>query len=105
MQCSNCNAPYKALTVIETRVSGECVRRRRACMACGGRFSTVETAADLGRDANAASLRFLSRRSAAVTLSFLDGIAGSLELALAQLKQMRQHMLKSVDLDQDLADG
>jgi transcriptional repressor NrdR len=43
MNCPKCGAEYKAVRVIDTRPSSEFgVRRRRACTACGYRFTTYE---------------------------------------------------------------
>ncbi len=40
MRCSNCSA---ATHVLDTRTAGaHAVRRRRECLACGKRFTTVE---------------------------------------------------------------
>lgn len=42
MTCHKCHAPTE---VIDSRPSGETVRRRRRCTKCGARFSTLEVLA------------------------------------------------------------
>lgn len=40
MNCPNCQHPESK--VLDTRASGDGIRRRRQCLGCGARFSTIE---------------------------------------------------------------
>ena len=44
MKCPKCG--HDVLACIETRPSGETIRRRRKCLKCGHRFSTFEISFD-----------------------------------------------------------
>ena len=40
MRCAECHHPESR--VVDSRTSGDSIRRRRECLACGGRFTTHE---------------------------------------------------------------
>lgn len=73
--CPSCG--HRACDVVDTRVSGSSVRRRRKCDECAHRFTTYEhVASGEGRDEDMANVVLASLRSDPRLRQLRDAAAG-----------------------------
>lgn len=75
MTCSKCNGDS---TVTETRKSGDALRRRRKCLSCGHRWTTMERDVD-GHAIEDARLRKSARTIATQLKRSAERVAGMLQ--------------------------
>jgi transcriptional repressor NrdR len=119
MVCPACDHPKS--DVLETRASGDGIRRRRQCQACGERFTTHEridrktpliikkdgTREPFDRDKVLAGLRIACRKRP-ISARHLEEAASKVEAAIAarntaevpaaEVGKLVLHQLKSMDL-------
>jgi len=119
MLCPTCEHPKS--DVLETRASGDGIRRRRQCQACGERFTTHEridrktpliikkdgTREPFDRDKVLAGLRIACRKrpisarhleEAASRVETLIAAKGTAEVPAAEVGNVVLNQLKSMDL-------